>query len=123
MAAMRLGRDLQGAAVPAHGVVVADPAGLLDAQDVVDIHGRGLFLALELVADRASKRPFAPETMMWAKVKAEAMQRGLMIYPMGGIIDGVNGDHAMVMPPFIAAERDLDEIVARLGAAIDAAAA
>ncbi len=90
---------------------------------VGDIRGRGLFLALELVADRASKRPFAPDTMMWAKVKAEAMRRGLMIYPMGGIIDGVHGDHVMVMPPFIATERDLDEIVARLGAAVDAAVA
>jgi adenosylmethionine-8-amino-7-oxononanoate aminotransferase len=49
------------------------------------------------------------------------MARGLMVYPMGGTIDGRSGDHVLVAPPFIATAADIDEIVRRLCAAIDAA--
>ena len=68
---------------------------------VGDIRGRGLFRAVELVADRATKSPFAPERKLHARVKREAMARGLMVYPMGGTIDGRSGDHVLIAPPFI----------------------
>jgi adenosylmethionine-8-amino-7-oxononanoate aminotransferase len=88
---------------------------------VGDIRGRGLFMGIELVADRASKAPFDPALRLHARVKAEAMARGLMVYPMGGTIDGRSGDHVLVAPPFIATSADIDEIVRRLSAAIEAA--
>ncbi len=88
---------------------------------VGDIRGRGLFMGVELVEDRATKQPFAPKLRLHAKIKAEAMARGLMVYPMGGTIDGEHGDHVLVAPPFIATEADLDAIVERLAAAIDSA--
>ena len=47
------------------------------------------------------------------------MARGLCVYPMGGTIDGVRGDHVLLAPPFIVRETELDEIVARLAQAID----
>ena len=90
---------------------------------VGDIRGRGLFVGLELVADRASKRPFAPEHRLNARIKAEAMARGLMCYAMGGTIDGRNGDHLLLAPPFIVTDGQLELIVERLGEAIDAALA
>lgn len=90
---------------------------------VGDIRGRGLFRAIELVADRATKEPFEASLKLHARVKREAMARGLMVYPMGGTIDGVRGDHVLLAPPFIVAEREIDEIVARLGEAVDAALA
>ena len=86
---------------------------------VGDIRGRGLFRGVELVEDRATKRPFDPAHRVNAKVKAAAMERGLMVYPMGGTIDGVRGDHVLLAPPFIASEADLDEIVGRLAGAIE----
>jgi adenosylmethionine-8-amino-7-oxononanoate aminotransferase len=49
------------------------------------------------------------------------MARGLMVYPMGGTIDGVNGDHVLIAPPFIVAPEHIDMIVERLGDAIEAA--
>ena len=87
---------------------------------VGDIRGRGLFWALELVADRASKRPFDPAAKLHARVKREAMARGLMVYPMGGTVDGVNGDHVLLAPPFIVEAPQVDAIVERLGAALEA---
>jgi adenosylmethionine-8-amino-7-oxononanoate aminotransferase len=90
---------------------------------VGDIRGRGLFRAVELVADRDTKQPFASRSKLHAQVKREAMTRGLMVYPMGGNIDGVNGDHVLLAPPFIVNEGQVDVIVGRLGEAIDAAIA
>jgi adenosylmethionine-8-amino-7-oxononanoate aminotransferase len=90
---------------------------------VGDIRGRGLFQAVELVADRASKAPFDPKLKLAAQVKKEAMARGLMVYPMGGTIDGARGDHVMLAPPFIVEAADIDTIVERLGDAVDAALA
>ena len=55
------------------------------------------------------------------RIKAEAMARGLMVYPMGGTIDGQAGDHVLVAPPFIIEDAQIDEIVGKLGEAIDAA--
>jgi adenosylmethionine-8-amino-7-oxononanoate aminotransferase len=51
------------------------------------------------------------------------MARGLMVYPMGGTIDGQRGDHVLLAPPFIATARDIDTIVERLGEAIDSSIA
>jgi adenosylmethionine-8-amino-7-oxononanoate aminotransferase len=88
---------------------------------VGDIRGRGLFLGVELVEDRASKAPFDPTHKLHARVKAEAMARGLMCYPMGGTADGRRGDHVLLAPPFVVSDAHLEEIVDKLGTAIDAA--
>lgn len=87
---------------------------------VGDIRGRGLFWGLELVADRASKTPFDPRRRVHAKLKKEALRAGLMCYPMGGTLDGVQGDHILLAPPFILEEAQLDELVAKLRSALDA---
>ena len=47
----------------------------------------------------------------------------LMVYPMGGTIDGVYGDHVLLAPPFIVTAGEISEIVTRLGDAVDAAVA
>jgi adenosylmethionine-8-amino-7-oxononanoate aminotransferase len=90
---------------------------------VGDIRGRGLFRGVELVADRGSKAPFAPQLKLHALIKREAMARGLIVYPMGGTIDGVSGDHVLLAPPFIVNGEQVDVIVERLGDAVDAAVA
>jgi adenosylmethionine-8-amino-7-oxononanoate aminotransferase len=90
---------------------------------VGDMRGRGLFRGIEIVADRASKRPFDPRVKLNARIKAEAMARGLMVYPMGGTIDGKRGDHVLLAPPFIVNRHDIGRIVERFGEAVDAAIA
>jgi len=87
---------------------------------VGDIRGRGLFWGVELVADRDTKRPFDPKQRVNAKVKKEALKVGLMCYPMGGTLDGVQGDHVLLAPPFILEEAQLDELVSKLGTALEA---
>ncbi|WP_127904033.1 aspartate aminotransferase family protein [Solirhodobacter olei] len=88
-----------------------------------DIRGRGLFQAIELVADRGTKAAFDPALKLNAKIKAAAMARGLMVYPMGGTIDGVRGDHVLLAPPFIVTEEQIDTIANRLSEAVEDALA
>ena len=89
---------------------------------VGDVRGRGLFQGVELVADRGTKEPFDPARKLHTRIKQEAMARGLMVYPMGGTVDGTRGDHVLLAPPFIIKNDEIDQVVERLGEAIDAAA-
>jgi len=74
---------------------------LSDEEAIGDVRGIGLLWAIEFVADKASKRPFAPEKDFCARVGASAMKRGLLVYPMQGCVDGVSGDHVLLAPPAI----------------------
>ena len=88
-----------------------------------DVRGRGLFVGVELVRDRATKTPFDAKLKLHAAIKREAFQRGLMVYPMGGTVDGKIGDHVLLAPPFICTPRDIEQIVSRLTDAIEGALA
>ncbi|PVH30179.1 aspartate aminotransferase family protein [Pararhodobacter oceanensis] len=88
---------------------------------VGDLRGRGLFRGIELVADRASKRPFDPALKLHQRIKAQAMAEGLMVYPAGGTVDGREGDHVLIAPPFIISEAQIDTLVDRFATALDRA--
>ncbi len=87
---------------------------------VGDIRGRGLFWALEFVADRAGRTPLDPADAIADRVKQAALDRGLAVYPGTGTLDGVRGDHVIVSPAYTVQDEDLLAIVDRLGAAVDA---
>ena len=94
-----------------------------DHPHVGDIRGRGLMVALELVADRESKAPFAPERKLNARIKETALGLGLVCYPGGGSVDGRQGDHVLLAPPFITSDAQVGEIVDLLRIAVDRAIA
>ncbi|MEH6476649.1 MAG: aminotransferase class III-fold pyridoxal phosphate-dependent enzyme, partial [Sneathiella sp.] len=85
-----------------------------------DIRGRGLFQGLEIVQDRTTKDPFDPALKIHSKIKSAAMDAGLMCYPMGGTVDGRQGDHILIAPPFILTSDQVGEIVDKLKRALDA---
>jgi adenosylmethionine-8-amino-7-oxononanoate aminotransferase len=87
---------------------------------VGDLRGRGLFQGVELVAERNGKTPFDSQQRVHARIRSEAMARGLLVYPMGGTIDGRSGDHILLAPPFICDAAVIDDIVDRLVGTIDA---
>lgn len=86
---------------------------------VGDIRGRGLFWAIELVEDRASRKPFERALRLHQRIKAAAFEIGLACYPSGGTVDGQSGDHVLLAPPYIATSDEIDMIVERLGTAAD----
>ncbi|HCG8136629.1 aspartate aminotransferase family protein [Vibrio parahaemolyticus] len=79
-----------------------------------DIRGKGLFVGIELVADKESKAPLSKATLADKRIKQRAMENGLMCYPMGGTIDGVNGHHILLAPPFIIQSHHIDELIGKL---------
>jgi len=88
-----------------------------------DIRGRGFFRGLEIVEDRTTKQPFAPDCGLAGKIKANAMNEGLVCYPGSGTVDGKIGDHILLAPPFIVEDSHLDEIVEKLSKSFEAALA
>lgn len=88
---------------------------------VGDIRGRGLFIGIELVADRETMEPFEPGLDIAARIKKTAFENGLICYPNATSADGERGDHVLLAPPFIISESEIDELVAKLATSIDAA--
>ena len=83
-------------------------------KNIGDIRGRGLFIGLEIVQDRASKEPMPVDSRVHVKIKQEAMRQGLMCYPMAGTIDGQVGHHVLLAPPYIINKTHVFEIVDKL---------
>jgi adenosylmethionine-8-amino-7-oxononanoate aminotransferase len=83
-----------------------------------DIRGRGHFIAVELVKDRDRKTPFGSDHKLFMKVRQRALENGLICYPVGGNVDGTNGDVVILAPPYNASSAELDEIVSKTAASI-----
>ncbi|MCB1954939.1 MAG: aspartate aminotransferase family protein [Rhodocyclaceae bacterium] len=96
-------------------------AALGDHPHVGDIRGRGLFIGVEFVADRATKAPFDPELAFHRVLGEIAFAKGLIIYPMGGTIDGRRGDHVLIAPPFVITKAQIGRLVEMLVKAVDGA--
>jgi adenosylmethionine-8-amino-7-oxononanoate aminotransferase len=89
---------------------------------VGDVRGRGLLAGIEFVADPATRAPF-PRGLRFAETFAEAaLEAGLVVWPNVGQADGTNGDLAMLAPPFIITDDEMDLVVERFGAALRATA-
>ena len=93
-------------------------------QSHLAIRGRGFFVGIELVADRATKEPFDPALQIFARVRDRGLENGLICYPTGGNVDGVRGDQVILSPPYVASRAEIDEIVDKfaltLGQVVDA---
>jgi adenosylmethionine-8-amino-7-oxononanoate aminotransferase len=95
---------------------------LRDAKAVGDVRGIGLLWGVEFVADKTTKRPFAPELNFAGRVAQAAVNRGLLVYPMQGCVDGVSGDHVLITPPAVITTEQIDWAVKQLREAIEEAA-
>ncbi|MFC4634982.1 aspartate aminotransferase family protein [Dokdonia ponticola] len=78
---------------------------------VGDIRGVGLQCGIELVQDKVTKSPFPPELGISKKIGEKSIQKGVVLYPGKGSVDGVAGDHILITPPLTINEEQLDEIV------------
>jgi adenosylmethionine-8-amino-7-oxononanoate aminotransferase len=85
-----------------------------DRPYVGDIRGRGYFLCVEIVKDRATKEPYPRDRMLYQKVTRQTFENGLICYPVGGNVDGKRGDIVILSPPYIATQEELVEIVEKL---------
>ena len=98
-------------------------SSLLDLPAVGEVRGLGLLRGVEFVADKPTKRPFDPQANFAGRVTAAALQRGLLVYPIQGCVDGVSGDHLLIAPPAVITAEQIDWAVERLAASIQEVAA
>jgi adenosylmethionine-8-amino-7-oxononanoate aminotransferase len=81
---------------------------------VGDVRGRGLLAGVEIVADREKKKPFPRRRKLVEELTRRAFDKGLLIYPSTGSVDGVDGDLFNLAPPFVIEEQEIDQIVSIL---------
>lgn len=93
--------------------------GLMDRYEIIgDVRGKGLLLAFELVANRSTMEPLPAEFDAHIRLVEEAFERGLIIYSRR--TRGTEGDHFLVSPPFIIDDEQIDELIDKLSASLDA---
>ena len=91
---------------------------------VGDIRGRGLFSRRRAGGgsrDEAALRSGAQASR--AGQGGGDGGRGLIVYPAGGTVNGRDGDHILIAPPFIIEDAQIDELVGKLSRALEAALA
>lgn len=85
---------------------------------VGDIRGRGHFIGTELVEDRATKKPFDASHKLFMHIRQQALENGLICYPVGGNVDGINGDVIILAPPYNATDDELGEMVEKMARSV-----
>jgi adenosylmethionine-8-amino-7-oxononanoate aminotransferase len=85
---------------------------------VGDVRGMGLLQTVEFVADKETREPFPAEIRFSDRLFDALQQRGVLVYPMRGIVDGTRGDHILIAPPFIIEEKQIDFLVEQIEAAL-----
>jgi adenosylmethionine-8-amino-7-oxononanoate aminotransferase len=97
-------------------------SALLDLKTVGEVRGIGLLRGVEFVSNKESKKPFAPEFSFAGRVTSAALQRGLLVYPIQGCVDGTSGDHLLIAPPAVITAEQIDWAVEQLRKSIEEAA-
>ncbi|KAH7414565.1 aminotransferase class 3 [Phaeosphaeria sp. MPI-PUGE-AT-0046c] len=86
---------------------------------VGEIRGRGLFWCVEFVEDKITKTPFPSSIGFGVKVQLVAFEMGVAVYPGAGTVDGIEGDHVLIAPPYTVSDAELEVIVTVLKNAYD----
>jgi adenosylmethionine-8-amino-7-oxononanoate aminotransferase len=92
-----------------------------DNPSIGEIRGRGLLVGIELVADRATRKPVPRSARLTETIVTVARERGLLVYYATGNANGVDGDIILLGPPFVVTDEELDRIAALVGDAIESA--
>ncbi|MFC1903362.1 aspartate aminotransferase family protein [Chloroflexota bacterium] len=90
---------------------------LLPHPTVGDVRGKGFLMGIEMLKNKEKKEPFDPALKGSYRLQQLAMEKGCMIYPTTGVINGIMGDHFLVAPPYIITEEQISTAFDMLDAA------
>jgi 4-aminobutyrate--pyruvate transaminase len=107
-------RDLMGNAARMGAILQRELQQFASHPLVGEVRGAGLIAGIELVADKATKKAFAPQLKVGPRAFAIGHQHGIIVRAIG--------DTLAVCPPLIVSEAQVHEIVKRLRQTLDATA-
>ena len=113
------GRLVEAAAEKGSALLAALQDRLSSTPRVGEVRGIGLLIAIELVADRETRRPFPRPERLAERITAAGLDHGLLAYPSTGCADGIDGDLVLLGPPFVISEEEMGMVVDRLTAAVE----
>jgi len=85
---------------------------------VGEIRGRGLLIGIEFVKDKSTREPFRKELNIAERVRQAALEQNVLTYPTQGCVDGSNGDHILLAPPYIITSEESSLIASAVGTAL-----
>jgi adenosylmethionine-8-amino-7-oxononanoate aminotransferase len=104
--------------VPASESLRAEIAALQSHPQIAEIRGLGLLLGIEFVKDKATREPFPKEKQIAERLRQAALDENVLTYPTQGCVDGVQGDHLLLAPPFVITPQESAIIASALKAAL-----
>jgi adenosylmethionine-8-amino-7-oxononanoate aminotransferase len=103
---------------PAAKILRAELRSLESHPNVADIRGLGLLLAVEFVKSKSTREPFPKENNIAEQIRQAALEQSVLTYPTQGCVDGINGDHILLAPPFIISPQECRLIANALHSAL-----
>ncbi|MED3563654.1 aspartate aminotransferase family protein [Bacillus xiapuensis] len=85
-----------------------------------EVRGKGLLFGIEFVKDKITKRPFERKAAVTPTMVTLAKENGLLVYPAGAGMDGINGDSIIISPPLTITKSEMEEIFSLLKATFEA---
>jgi adenosylmethionine-8-amino-7-oxononanoate aminotransferase len=85
---------------------------------VGEIRGLGLLLGIEFVKSKSTREPFPKDNNIAERIRQAALDENVLTYPTQGCVDGINGDHILLAPPFIISQQESAQIARALYSAL-----
>jgi len=103
---------------PSAEILRAELSPLLTHSHVGEIRGLGLLLGIEFVKNKSTREPFPKEQNIAERICEAALGENVLTYPTQGCVDGINGDHILLAPPFIISQQESAQIASALHSAL-----
>ncbi len=111
-------RNLFERVQPAAEILRAALSPLASHPNVGEIRGLGLLLAIEFVKTKSTREPFPKEQNIAERIRQVALDQNVLTYPTQGCVDGINGDHILLAPPFIISQPECAQVTSSLHSAL-----
>jgi adenosylmethionine-8-amino-7-oxononanoate aminotransferase len=111
-------RSLFDLVQPAAETLRAELSALTSHPHVGEIRGLGLLLGIEFVKNKSTREPFPKENNVAERIRQAAFDEDVLVYPAQGCVDGINGDHILLAPPFILSQPESAQIARALRSAL-----
>jgi adenosylmethionine-8-amino-7-oxononanoate aminotransferase len=103
---------------PAAEILRTELSPLQSHPHVGEIRGLGLLLGIEFVKSKSTREPFHKDNNIAERIRQAALDESVLTYPTQGCVDGINGDHILLAPPFIISQQESAQIARALYSAL-----